>query len=180
MMPRVVHRPYEVTGTQARVPVGPALQARSGGVHARKDLAVADPHRALRVGRISTHVKAPLSSVAFHHDTPCITRWIPDDFPMHMAVHNVSVRRGSDVPAYVEPHTHEVIEVNILIPGSTDFEFEITLGDEVHRLRAASSIWIPPGVVHSARAVAGRGHLVFFQIPADDPASQNLRDHLRM
>ena len=56
----------------------------------------------------------PLADVLFHSNSDVVTRLAPSGFPLHMAVHEIGPTAGQSLP-YVELHTHETPEVNILV-----------------------------------------------------------------
>ncbi|AGP35062.1 hypothetical protein BE04_18095 [Sorangium cellulosum] len=108
---------------------------------------------------LCANVPSPLSSVAFHQDVECIQRFFAAGFPVHLAVHRVD----SAEPArrdYTALHTHDVPEINLILPDPTGLEYRIELGSSAHLVTGSTSIWIPPGVPHSANVVQGSGYLV--------------------
>ncbi|WP_437726656.1 hypothetical protein [Sorangium sp. So ce861] len=108
---------------------------------------------------LCANVPSPLSAVAFHQDVECIRRFFAAGFPVHLAVHRVD----SAEPArrdYTALHTHDVPEINLILPDPTGLEYRIELGASVHLVTGSTSIWIPPGVPHSANVVQGSGYLV--------------------
>src|SRR5687768_16472161 len=57
---------------------------------------------------------AALSNVPFHHDTENITRYFAENFPLHLAVHEVS-RVSSPPEKYTLPPLHiDSDEINIV------------------------------------------------------------------
>ncbi|WP_437969750.1 hypothetical protein WMF04_10855 [Sorangium sp. So ce260] len=124
------------------------LLARSISAEERLDEAV-----------LCANVPSPLSAVAFHQDVECIRRFFAAGFPVHLAVHRVDdaepARRD-----YTELHTHDGPEINLILPDPTGLEYRIELGSSVHHVTTSTSIWIPPGVPHSANVVRGSGYLV--------------------
>src|SRR5690348_9154494 len=108
---------------------------------------------------IHKSVPTPLSTVAFHHDVPCINRLFASGFPMHLAVHRVSSVE-TPPPAYTEPHTHDVAEINIILGDEGGLEYEIQLGDEVFTVASNANIYIPAGMVHSANVLRGEGYFI--------------------
>ncbi|KYF80062.1 hypothetical protein BE20_35680 [Sorangium cellulosum] len=108
---------------------------------------------------LCANVPSPLSAVAFHQDVECIQRFFAAGFPVHLAVHRVD----SAEPArrdYTALHTHDVPEINLILPDPTGLEYRIELGSSAHLVTGSTSIWIPPGVPHSANVVQGSGYLV--------------------
>ncbi|WP_437946088.1 hypothetical protein WME98_35515 [Sorangium sp. So ce296] len=124
------------------------LLARSISAEQRLDEAV-----------LCANVPSPLSAVAFHQDVECIQRFFAAGFPVHLAVHRVD----SAEPArrdYTALHTHDVPEINLILPDPTGLEYRIELGPSAHLVTGSTSIWIPPGVPHAANVVQGSGYLV--------------------
>ncbi|WP_437940071.1 hypothetical protein [Sorangium sp. So ce341] len=124
------------------------LLARSISAEQRLDAAV-----------LCANVPSPLSAVAFHQDVECIQRFFAAGFPVHLAVHRVD----SAEPArrdYTALHTHDVPEINLILPDPTGLEYRIELGSSARLVTGSTSIWIPPGVPHAANVVQGSGYLV--------------------
>jgi hypothetical protein len=110
-------------------------------------------------GVVCANVPSPLSAVAFHQDVDCIRRFFAAGFPVHLAVHRVD---GAEAARrdYTALHTHDVPEINLILPDPTGLEYRLELGSSVHHLTESTSVWIPPGVPHSANVVCGSGYLV--------------------
>jgi len=98
----------------------------------------------------------PLDTIPFHNDIRSIDRIAWERFPVHLAVHHIN---GIDrMPErYVEAHTHEEPEVNIIMSDG-ELVYEIGLGDETYTVTAPAAIWIPPGLSHSANVIRGSGY----------------------
>ncbi|WP_437319329.1 hypothetical protein [Sorangium sp. So ce385] len=124
------------------------LLARSISAEQRLDEAV-----------LCANVPSPLSAVAFHQDVECIRRFFAAGFPVHLAVHRVD-RAEPARRDYTALHTHDVPEINLILPDPTGLEYRIELGSSAHLVTNSASIWIPPGVPHSANVVQGSGYLV--------------------
>lgn len=104
-----------------------------------------------------------LSSVPFHKNTKAITRYFAKDFPLHIAVHEVSPI-SVPPPEYTEPHVHEDFdEVNIII-SNQDLLYAIQLGNEKYTVSSNACIWIPRGTTHSANVLSGSGHFITIRI----------------
>ncbi|AUX23404.1 hypothetical protein SOCEGT47_039290 [Sorangium cellulosum] len=117
------------------------------------------PEDLLDAAVVCANVPSPLSSVAFHREVECIRRFFAAGFPVHLAIHRVD----GAAPArrdYTELHTHDVPEINLILPDPTGLEYRVELGDSVHHLVESTSLWIPPGVPHAANVVRGSGYLV--------------------
>ena len=110
---------------------------------------------------IFENVVTDLGSIPFHAPSSEVQRFAPADFPfpVHLAIHQIKI--AETTPAqYVEAHSHEHPELNILIgePGALVYRFE--LDGEVREVRSPATVWIPAGVKHAASAVSGTGHYV--------------------
>ncbi|XXX79831.1 hypothetical protein WMF30_13760 [Sorangium sp. So ce134] len=112
---------------------------------------------------LCTNVPSPLSSVAFHQDVECIRRFFAAGFPVHLAVHRVE-RAEPARRDYTALHTHDGPEINLILPDPAGLEYRIELGDSVHHVTESTSIWIPPGVPHSANVVRGSGYLITMRL----------------
>lgn len=108
---------------------------------------------------IYTNTEKSLDSIPHHEQVLSILRLAPQNFPFHTAIHCISQAAELE-QRYVELHQHEVPEINIFIPGSADFCFEVQLGDETHFITEHSSIWIPPGLKHAANIRVGQGYFI--------------------
>ena len=112
---------------------------------------------------IAPGVTRGLGDLPFHADGPLV-RWLmagADVLPearTHVAVH-----RFDAVPAarrdYCEPHVHTVPELNLVLPVDA-LRVEIVLGEERHDVEGPASIFIPPGLAHSANVLRGTGFFV--------------------
>lgn len=124
------------------------LLARSLSVEERIDEAV-----------LCANVPSPLSSVAFHEDVECIRRFFAAGFPVHLAIHRVDSAEAARRD-YTALHTHDGPEINLILPDPTGLEYRIELGSRVHHVTESTSLWIPPGVPHSANVVRGSGYFI--------------------
>jgi len=72
---------------------------------------------------------------------------------------NVSIDHIKQVPAdfkpHIEPHTHPVSEVYLVIG---DLTVEITLEDERHEVSGPAGVFIPAGMIHTMRPLRGNGY----------------------
>jgi hypothetical protein len=114
---------------------------------------------------ITSGLVQPLDTVRFHTqaNTPLVRRLMSGaavlpQAQQHIAVHEI---RGaeSEVRGYCEPHQHECAETNLLLSWER-LVFRITLGDEVHIVEAPATIYIPPGLLHSANVMEGSGFFI--------------------
>jgi hypothetical protein len=108
-------------------------------------------------------IMSALSNVPFHKDTGSITRFIAEDFPLHLAIHEVSpvILPPSE---YTEPHIHDDFdEVNIILSPNS-LLYKIQLGEEEYTVNNNSAIWIPKGMLHSANVLRGWGYFITLRI----------------
>jgi hypothetical protein len=127
-------------------------------------MVLSEPDGDWRRPQIFLNHETPLSSAPFHSDSPAVRRLAPTGFPLHVAVHEIAVEGPTG--NYVEPHHHSVAEVNVLVPASSDFAFEITMDGVTTVVEHSASIWIPAGTTHAGQAVRGRGILLCLQVPS--------------
>ena len=102
---------------------------------------------------------SPLGDVPFHSGFEFIERLAPDNFPQHLAVHRVDA--ATEGERYVEPHQHEVPEINLILadPGQ-ELEYRFGVGDETYVVEAPAAVWVPPNTAHTAEVVKGSGYFV--------------------
>ena len=73
-------------------------------------------------------IPAALSNVPFHKNTKWVTRYFAEQFPLHLAVHEVSPVVMPPVE-YTQPHSHkDCNEINIII-SQQDLLYKIQVGD---------------------------------------------------
>ena len=112
---------------------------------------------------IFSMIPAALSNVPFHKNTKSITRYFAENFPLHIAVHEVSPIHIPP-PEYTRPHLHEDCdEVNIII-SQHDLLYTIQLEDDKYTVSNNACIWIPRGTLHSANVLKGSGHFITIRI----------------
>lgn len=101
----------------------------------------------------------PLSNVPFHFNTPAITRYFANNFPVHIAVHDVStVNKAPE--EYTQLHVHDNCdEVNIII-SKKELIYSIQLNDEEFIIHNNASIYIPRNTWHKANVIKGEGYFV--------------------
>ncbi len=99
-----------------------------------------------------------MSTIPFHKDVPCIKRYCPGNFPVHVAVHVVT--GANNVEEYCAPHSHDTHELNILVGEEGKLEYSVRLGDEMYTVCSNSSIWIPAGLMHATNVIRGSGYLI--------------------
>lgn len=116
---------------------------------------------------IFTNREQNLEQIPFHQDSAFITRLAPEHFPVHTAIHCISGIKESP-EKYVHPHQHDVPEINIFIPTSTDFCFEVQLGDKLYFIHEHTSLWVPPQLVHAANIKEGSGFFICIILAATE------------
>lgn len=106
---------------------------------------------------------AALGNVPFHEDTPSITRYFAENFPVHVAVHKVSPVMSAP-KEYTQLHVHDDSdEVNIII-SQNNLRFKVKLEDEEFIAENNSCVWIPRGTWHSANVLRGSGYFITLRI----------------
>ena len=112
---------------------------------------------------IYSMIPMALSNVPFHNNTESITRYFAQNFPLHLAVHEVSPVLVPP-PEYTQPHIHEDFdEVNIIL-SHHDLLYAVQLRDDKFTVSNNACIWIPRGTIHSANVLRGSGHFVTIRI----------------
>ena len=105
----------------------------------------------------------PLSNVPFHNNTAAITRYFAANFPLHLAVHEVSPVLAPPME-YTLPHLHnDCDEINIII-SQQKLLYKIRLGNDEYLVKNNSSIWIPKGMLHSANVLKGSGYFITMRL----------------
>jgi hypothetical protein len=107
---------------------------------------------------ISKNISSPLQNVPFHSRNDDIERVMPQDFPIYLAVHAIRNSRSESTRKYVELHTHDVPELNILIGDNDTLKYEIQTDTELHKVESPASVYIPSGVAHAANHISGKGY----------------------
>jgi hypothetical protein len=113
---------------------------------------------------ISSGISESLAGVPFHQQGPLHRRRmsgqeLQPQANLYIAVHEIHGAEQSLDRQYSAPHVHTCAELNLLF----SFErlvFRVTLGEETHICQAPAGILIPPGLMHSANVVEGRGFFV--------------------
>lgn len=121
---------------------------------------------------IYTMIPMALSNVPFHKNTKSITRYIAENFPLYLAVHEVSPI-AMPPPEYTKPHVHEDFdEVNIII-SHHDLLYAIQVGHDKYTVSNNACIWIPRGTIHSANVLKGAGHFITIRMNEKQQAKSN-------
>lgn len=112
---------------------------------------------------IFSMIPSALSNVPFHENTKSITRYFAENFPLHIAVHEVSLVKTPPLD-YTKLHLHEDCdEVNIII-SQQDLLYTIQLGHDKYTVSNNACIWIPRGTLHAANVLKGSGHFITIRI----------------
>ncbi len=102
-----------------------------------------------------------------------LNRKLNPNAPCHIATHLVKNLKDKPEP-YVHAHAHPSSnEIGLVIGQPGALEYEIVLNGKTHRLRSPSSVFIPAGTVHRARALRGSGAYVCILMDAKGPSSAN-------
>jgi hypothetical protein len=104
-------------------------------------------------------VPSALSNVPFHQDTRSVTRYFAENFPVHLAIHEVSPVM---LPPreYTQLHCHnDFDEINIIVSRQS-LLYKIELDNEQYVVSNNSCIWIPRGMMHAANVLQGTGHFI--------------------
>ena len=63
---------------------------------------------------ITKNILSSLESIPFHNHIDCIKRLVPDTFPLHLAIHEVTDMKGAP-EEYCDFYSHDdVAEVNLI------------------------------------------------------------------
>jgi len=105
----------------------------------------------------------PLSNVPFHNNTAAITRFFAANFPLHLAVHQVSPVLTPPLE-YTQPHLHDDSdEINIII-SSQKLVYKILLDTDEYTVSNNAAIWIPRGILHAANVLKGSGYFITIRL----------------
>ncbi|MEQ9467659.1 MAG: hypothetical protein RLN88_09615 [Ekhidna sp.] len=86
-----------------------------------------------------------------------------NDKAFHLAVHVITNDYYNDPKNFSETHHHDFDEINVVIPSSEHFKYEIELDGDVQVLSAPFSIFIPSGCPHRALPLEGLGVFICIQ-----------------
>lgn len=119
---------------------------------------------------ISPGVIQPLEQMPFHRQADLTRRLMAGalvhaDAGLHVAVHEIGGLSPLDRD-YCVPHRHTCHELNLLL-SFDKLVFRFTLGDESYVVHAPATVSIPPGLLHSANVVEGRGFFIAILPTAD-------------
>ncbi|MEN7551132.1 hypothetical protein AAG747_24635 [Rapidithrix thailandica] len=126
---------------------------------------------------IFKNLNIPLSSIPHHNDVEGIDRFFAEGFPVHLAIHKISAIDKNE-EQYTKPHAHEdEDEINILIPEEgSELVYEIQLGDELHVVEGAKSVWMPAGLKHASNVISGSGYFIAIRMKKDTVKQEELAD----
>lgn len=111
---------------------------------------------------ITSGVIQSLDKVPFHGNVVIKRRLMlsKDLVPVsdtHVAVHFIKDIENMDLSKYSRAHRHDVDEINLILSENDILKYEIQLEDETYVVSSPSTIYIPKGIKHSARALSGNG-----------------------
>lgn len=106
----------------------------------------------------------PISEIPFHTNAPLkrfsmLSDKIIPDASTHVAVHIVDADKNK-MPEYTKIHKHDADEINLILSENDKLTYEIQLEDKVHTVTSPSSVFIPKGTSHKAKALSGKGTFV--------------------
>jgi mannose-6-phosphate isomerase-like protein (cupin superfamily) len=120
---------------------------------------------------IKKGVFSPLGNVPFHKDAP-LKRLLMQDhgtFPdlsetspgasYRIAVHVIDVL-PQNVPEYVDSHSHDCDEINLILSEKGKLVYYVVLGDEEYTVTSPATIYIPKEVRHKIWAKEGQGTFI--------------------
>jgi hypothetical protein len=116
----------------------------------------------------------PMSIEAFLNRYVMINQASCEGAPAHIAVHLIRGLEQSP-PPYVDAHSHpDCDEIGLVIAPPGELEYEMILGDKVHKITSPASIFIPAGTTHRARALRGNGAYTCILFDSRGPAAGNI------
>lgn len=135
----------------------------------RGDDGAGDPQRERAV--VTPLVPRPLSSQSRYRDIPELRRLEATGSPSHVIVHHIDEEAAPGPRDYCDVHAHPFGELNILLGDPGALVFDIVLDGETVEAVSPTTVWIPPGVSHSANLRAGQGTfvVVYLAEPQPDP-----------
>ena len=123
---------------------------------------------------IKKGVDEPLQNVPFHKKAPIrrlsmLNREMIPESDTHVAVHFVDASKK--LPEYSSMHQHNKDEINLILSEESTLKYKIQLDDEAYTISSPSTVFIPKGLPHSAKAISGKGIFVCI-ILSDDYSSK--------
>ena len=113
---------------------------------------------------IKKGVREQISKIQFHNYAPIkrLSMLSKKRFPSsntHVAIHFVNGNHKK-MPEYSLLHKHNADEINLIISENSKLKYEIQLDDEVYKVSAPSTVFIPKGIRHKAKFISGKGIFV--------------------
>ena len=113
---------------------------------------------------IKKGVLESITKIPFHNYAPIkrlsmLNEKLVPNSNTHIAIHFVNPRckKKSD---YSFLHKHNADEINLIISENSKLKYEIQLDDEVYKVSAPSTVFIPKGIRHKAKFISGKGIFV--------------------
>ena len=112
---------------------------------------------------IKKGIKEPLENVPFHGKAPIkrmsmLSKKSMPNSNTHVAVHFVNVNKK--LPEYSELHKHNFDEINLILSENGKLKYEVQFEDEIYKVSSPTTVFIPKGVNHRAKAISGKGIFV--------------------
>jgi len=112
---------------------------------------------------IKKGVVEPLEKVPFHSKAPIkrlsmLSKSLISQSNTHIAVHFID--SSKNLPKYSKLHKHNHDEINLILSENANLTYDIQFEDESYEVKSPSTIFIPKGIKHSARAISGKGIFV--------------------
>ncbi len=112
---------------------------------------------------IKKGVVEPLEKVPFHCKAPIkrlsmLSKSLISQSNTHIAVHFID--SSKNLPKYSKLHKHNHDEINLILSENANLTYDIQFEDESYEVKSPSTIFIPKGIKHSARAISGKGIFV--------------------
>ena len=113
---------------------------------------------------IKKGVREQISKIPFHNYAPIkrLSMLSKKRFPSsntHVAIHFVNGNHKKMLE-YSLLHKHNADEINLIISENSKLKYEIQLDDEVYKVSAPSTVFIPKGIRHKAKFISGKGIFV--------------------
>jgi hypothetical protein len=126
-------------------------------------------HTARLEGRVYDLVPRSLTEAnPGYRDVGEVLRLFGAGSPVHIAAHWIEGAAEMDSRDYSCEHAHdELIEVNILLgePGELAYTVVLAKDQGPTVVESPCAIVVPPGVLHSANVLRGRGWFVVLRLP---------------
>ena len=102
--------------------------------------------------KIPFHGKAPIKRLSM------LSKKQISESNTHVAVHFVNAKKK--IPEYSLLHKHNHDEINLILSETGKLTYEVQFEDEIYKVSSPSTIFIPKGVKHRAKALSGKGIFV--------------------